>query len=57
MGGSDVPTPRSIFGADVEAKPDGSIYKMVRYQKAGCWVSYNRTAGDAPLVSITIQKN
>jgi hypothetical protein len=57
LGGDDVPTPRSIFGSDIEAKPDGSMYKMVRYAKAGCWVSYNRTAGDAPLVTVTIQKN
>jgi hypothetical protein len=57
LGGGDAPTPKSIFGSDIEVKPDGSMYKMVRYPKAGCWVSYNRTAGEAPLVSITIQKN
>ncbi|MEA2174639.1 MAG: hypothetical protein QOD00_2231 [Blastocatellia bacterium] len=57
IGGNDAPTPKSIFGEDIEAKPDGSMYKMVRYTKAGCWVSYNRTAGDAPLVTVTIQKN
>ena len=57
IGGSDAPTPKSVFGSDIEAKPDGSIYKMVRYPKAGCWVSYNRTAGDTPLVTVTIQKN
>ncbi len=57
IGGSDAPTPKSVFGADIEAKPDGSMYRMVRYPKAGCWVSYNRTAGDTPLVTVTIQKN
>jgi hypothetical protein len=57
IGGDDAPTPKSIFGTEIEAKPDGSMYKMVRYAKAGCWVSYNRTAGDAFLVTVTIQKN
>jgi hypothetical protein len=54
--GADAMTAKTVFGADIEAKPDGSIYKMVRYQKAGYWVSYSRTAGDSPLVSVTIQK-
>jgi hypothetical protein len=54
--GADVPTPKSIFGADVEAKSDGSISKMVRYTKAGYFVAYNRTAGDSPMITITIQK-
>jgi hypothetical protein len=57
IGGNDAPTPKAIFGEDIEAKSDGSMYKLVRYPKAGCWVSYNRTAGDAPLVTVTIQKN
>ena len=57
MGGiNDAPSPKQVLGADVEAKPDGSMYKLVRYPKAGYWVSYNRTAGDSPLVSITMQK-
>ena len=57
MGGlNDAPSPKQVLGTDVEAKPDGSIYKLVRYPKAGYWISYNRTAGDPPLVSITMQK-
>jgi hypothetical protein len=28
----------------------------VRYPKEGYWVSYSRTAGDTPIISITIQK-
>jgi hypothetical protein len=55
-GAPDVPTPKSVIGADIEPKADGSMYKMIRYAKAGYWVSYNRTAGDSPMVSITIQK-
>lgn len=55
-GASEVPTPRVVFGTDVEAKPDGSIYKMVRYPKAGYWLSYNRTAGQQGLISVTFQR-
>ena len=40
----------------MEVEPDGSIYKMVRYEGAGCYVAYSRSGGDAPLVSIVMQK-
>jgi hypothetical protein len=56
-GAKDIPTAKSVVGAEIEAKPDGSMHKMVRYEKAGCWVSYSRTSGDSPLISITLQKN
>lgn len=55
-GASQIITPQQVFGADIEAKSDGSKSKLVRYPKAGCWVSYNRTAGDKPIISVTIQK-
>ena len=55
-GASEVITPQQVFGADVEAKPDGSKYKLVRYPKAGFWVSYSRTAGDSPIITVTIQQ-
>jgi hypothetical protein len=54
--GPDVITPQQVFGADFESKPDGSKHKLVRYPKEGYWVSYSRTAGDTPIVSVTIQK-
>jgi len=57
MNGSNSPiTPEQVFGSDIESKADGSKYKLVRYPKAGYWVSYSRTAGDTPIVTITIQK-
>jgi hypothetical protein len=55
-GASEVITPQQVFGADVDAKPDGSKYKLVRYPKAGYWVSYSRTAGDTPIITVTIQQ-
>jgi hypothetical protein len=53
---NDAPKPVDVVGSDVETKPDGSMHKMVRYPKAGYWVSYSRTAGDSPMVSVTLQK-
>jgi hypothetical protein len=55
-GAREIITPQQVFGADVEAKPDGSKYRLVRYPKAGYWVSYSRTAGDSPIITVTIQK-
>jgi len=55
-GARDLPTPKGVFGSDIQPKPDGSVYKMVRYPKAGCWVSFSRTAGDSPLTTVTVQK-
>jgi len=55
-GGANAPTAKAVMGADLEARADGSLYKLVRYPKAGYWVSYSRTAGNAPIVSVTMQK-
>ena len=53
---ASVPTGKQVFGSAIEAKTDGSMYKMVRYAKAGYWLSYNRTSGASPMTSITLQK-
>jgi hypothetical protein len=55
-GAKEVITPQQVFGADIDAKPDGSKYKLVRYPKAGYWVSYSRTAGETPIITVTIQR-
>lgn len=54
--GTGVPTSKQVLGAEVEAKADGSVYKMVRFPKAGFWLSYNRTSGASPLTTVTLQK-
>jgi hypothetical protein len=54
--GAEVPTAKQIFGSEVEAKADGSVYRMVRFPKAGYWLSYNRTSGNSPLTTVTLQK-
>ena len=56
QGAQNIPTPKSLFGEELSAKPDGSVYKMTRYPKAGYWLSYSKTAGDSPLISVTLQK-
>ncbi len=55
-GANGIPSAKDILGADAAAKPDGSIYRLVRYPKAGYWVSYSRTAGNEPTTTITMQK-
>jgi hypothetical protein len=55
-GNSNAPSPEIVLGAGIQAKPDGSMYQLNRYPEAGFWVSYNRTAGDKPIVTITMQK-
>jgi hypothetical protein len=55
-GASAVPTAKEVLGSEPEAKADGSVYKMLRYPKAGYWVSYSRTAGSSPTTTVTMQK-
>ena len=58
---AEYPTPpqfADVFGktAQAAAKPDGSIFKMMRYEDAGYWISYNRMAGEKAMVIVMIQK-
>jgi hypothetical protein len=55
-GSTRVPSAKEVLGTEADAKPDGSIYKMLRYPKAGYWVSYSRTAGNEPTITVTMQK-
>ncbi len=54
--GESAPTPMEVFGVDVKPMKNGRIYKMARYRTAGYWVAYNRTAGNSPIVSITMRR-
>jgi hypothetical protein len=56
LSGGKLPTCKEILGEEAAALENGSRYKMVEFKQAGYWVSYNRTAGDSPLVSITLKK-
>lgn len=50
------PAARDVLGEDAAPKPDGSVFKTVRFVKAGYSVSYSKTTGSSPSVSITFQK-
>lgn len=49
------PKPKDVIGESIEPRPDGGMYKMVRVEDKGFWVSYVKTAGENPSVMITVQ--
>lgn len=53
---SEPPAPEQLLGETLEAKPDGSMHKLKRYPEAGYWIAYNRTAGENPIITVTVQK-
>ncbi|MDX6384928.1 MAG: hypothetical protein QOK48_2501 [Blastocatellia bacterium] len=55
-GEKGIPSAKEVLGSEADAKPEGGVYKMIRYPKAGYWVSYSRTAGNSPTTTITMQK-
>ena len=54
--GSNVPKPKAVIGSEITPKPDGSMHQLVRFPKAGYWVSYSRTAGNSPLITVKVKK-
>ena len=56
QGAKAVPTAKAVLGEEPEVKQDGSFSKLVRFPKAGYWVSYTRTSGDSPMTIIVMQK-
>ena len=53
-GGVGAPDYRSVVGEGLLEKPDGSLFRMVRYDSERFWVSYNKSASMVPVVTITI---
>lgn len=51
----NAPTPAQVLGKEIQPRADGSVYALERYPELGYWISYNRTSGDNPLVTITMQ--
>jgi hypothetical protein len=51
----DAPKPGDVIGESIEPRADGGMYKMIRVEEKGFWVSYVKTTGDAPSVMITVQ--
>jgi hypothetical protein len=54
--GAGAPDYRNVVGPAIDQMQDGSLYKLVRYEAQGFWVSYMRAAGTSGTVTITIQK-
>ena len=54
--GKAAPAVKTVLGEEPEARQDGSLYKLIRFPKAGFWVSYTRTSGDSPMTIIAMQK-
>ena len=56
--GKNAPKVTDVFGnkVKVETKPDGSIYKLVRYPNAGYWLAYSSTASENPTITVTMQE-
>ena len=56
--GKGAPSLTEVFGTGATANPqqNGAVYKMVRYNDAGYWVSYYAGSGENALTTITIRK-
>jgi hypothetical protein len=55
LGGVGAPDYRTVVGTELETRPNGSKYKMVRYESDSFWVSYNQSGTTVPMVTVTIQ--
>lgn|SRR5574341_1119645 len=53
---SGAPTPMEVLGVEIRPRKNGSLYRMLRYPKSGYWISYNRTAGNNPITTITMRR-
>ena len=55
-GGVGAPDYRTVVGAGLLLqRPDGSLFRVVHYNAERIWVSYNKSAGVVPVVTITMQ--
>jgi len=56
VGGIGAPDYKAVVGGELEKSINGSMYRAVRYESLGFWVSFNRTTGTVTTVTVTIQK-
>ena len=56
VGEGDAPPVKDVLGEEVTPAADGAIHKVVNYPVAGYSVSYYRTRGTDPLITVTLQK-
>ena len=55
-GAIGAPDYKTVVGEDLERRPDGSLFKLVFHNSERFWVSYNKSASDVPMVTVTICK-
>jgi hypothetical protein len=48
------PDSKRVVGEGFLQRPDGSLFRMARYDSERFWVSYNKSASLVPVVTITI---
>ena len=53
-GGIGAPDYKSVVGEGLLQRPDGSLFRMVLHDSERFWVSYNKSASEVPVVTITI---
>ena len=53
-GGVGAPDYRTVVGEGLLERPDGSLFRMVRYDSERFWVTYNKSTAMVPLVTLTI---
>ena len=53
-GGVGAPDYKAVVGEGLLQKPDGALFKMMIYDSERFWVSYNKSASEVPVVTITI---
>lgn len=53
---SKAPKPEAVVGMAVTPRADGSLYHKVAYPAVGYWITYSRTPGNNPIVSVTMQR-
>lgn len=54
--GIGAPDYKRVVGEGLLQRPDGSLFRMVLYDSEHFWVSYNKSASEIPVVTITIGK-
>jgi hypothetical protein len=54
VGGVGAPDYKTVVGEGLLQKPDGSLFRMVRFDSERVWLTYNKTATVVPTVTITI---
>ena len=52
--GIGAPDYRTVVGDGLLERPDGSVFRMVMFDSERLWVTYNKSAGVVPTVTITI---